>query len=321
MIITNFSKGEHAATVRGLWQYSYGQVLRIQGLRLPTAVEIHFALQETEGESVTRVGVTKDGVTDVVIPDRMLENEGVTYNYNIFVFIYLTDETSGQTEYRIKMPVTSRPKPEAFNTREDAELFREAITAVNEAADRAEAAGTLGQSFAVGGTETREGEDTDNAKYYAIEAGRSRNAAEEALLAVQKAQNNAEDAEAWAKDYADQAGQFAAIAEVAAEAARRDAEQTAADRIQTEKDVAQTAADREATAADREAVETAAAQALQDIGAAKETAVGAVNDTGEEERKKISTATNALLEQINRITFSLNTEDGGLDIIIYEEVT
>lgn len=29
-------------TAAGLWQYDYGQILRLQGIKLPTAVEIHF---------------------------------------------------------------------------------------------------------------------------------------------------------------------------------------------------------------------------------------------------------------------------------------
>ena len=41
---------------RGLWQYDFGQVLRIQGGNLKSAVEIHFSLQETGGEAVTRIG-------------------------------------------------------------------------------------------------------------------------------------------------------------------------------------------------------------------------------------------------------------------------
>ena len=66
-------------TAAGLWQYDYGQILRLQGIKLPTAVEIHFSLQEKGGESVTRIGTTKDGVTDVVIPDSMLENDDTTF--------------------------------------------------------------------------------------------------------------------------------------------------------------------------------------------------------------------------------------------------
>ena len=41
---------------------------------------------------------------------------------------------------------------------------------MNEAADRAEAAGTVAKSWATGGTGTRDKEDIDNAKYYAEKA-------------------------------------------------------------------------------------------------------------------------------------------------------
>ena len=137
MIIVDF-KDENYKRVTGLWQWDCGQVLRIQGLNLPKAVEIHFSLQESGGEAKKRVGFTKDGVTDVVIPESMLENEEATDDYNAYAFVYLTDETSGQTEYKICMPVKARPKPEAFDKPEDGEIFREAIKAVNDAADRAE---------------------------------------------------------------------------------------------------------------------------------------------------------------------------------------
>ena len=139
MIIVDF-KDENYKRVTGLWQWDYGQVLRIQGLNLPKAVEIHFSLQESGGEAKKRVGFTKDGVTDVVIPESMLENEESLGNYNIYAFIYLADDTNGQTEYKICMPVKARPKPEAFDKPEDEEIFREAITAVRESAERAESA-------------------------------------------------------------------------------------------------------------------------------------------------------------------------------------
>lgn len=50
MIIVDF-KDENYKSVTGLWQWDYGQVLRIQGLNLPKAVEIHFSLQESGGEA------------------------------------------------------------------------------------------------------------------------------------------------------------------------------------------------------------------------------------------------------------------------------
>lgn len=129
-------------TVSGLWQYDYGQVLRIQGIKLPPAVEIHFSLQERGGESVTRVGTTRDNVTDVVIPDSMLENADTAADYKIYAFIYLADQEIGQTEYKISMSVKSRPKPEGFSKPEDTELFREAINEVNKSATSAQESAT-----------------------------------------------------------------------------------------------------------------------------------------------------------------------------------
>ena len=137
--IVNFKKNEIYADAYGLWQYDYGQIMRIQGLSLPAAVEIHFSLAETGQEALRRVGTTKDGVTDVVIPDSMLEND-VSYGdvYYIYAFVYLTSEDSGSTEYKIRLRVKTRPKPEAFERPEDADLFRDAISAVNDSATRAE---------------------------------------------------------------------------------------------------------------------------------------------------------------------------------------
>lgn len=169
MIIVNFPKNETQRKVfQGLWQYDYGQVLRIQGLSLPPAVEIHFSLQETGGEAATRIGITKDRVTDAVIPDSMLEKETVR-DYLIYAFIYLTDETSGQTEYRISMTVKARPKPEAFQKPEDAELFRDAIKAVNEASERAGDAEKSAEAWAHGREDMPERAE-DNAAFYAAQA-------------------------------------------------------------------------------------------------------------------------------------------------------
>lgn len=114
MIIANINPGETYARAAGLWQYDYGQVLRIQGLSLPPAIEIHFSLQETGGEAITRIGVTKYGVTDVVIPDFILEGAGAIEDYFAYAFIYPSDDNSGQTEHRIEIGVKSRPRPEGY---------------------------------------------------------------------------------------------------------------------------------------------------------------------------------------------------------------
>lgn len=129
-----FDVGTKYTNVVGLWQYDYGQILRIAGLNMPKAVEIHFSLNETHGSSVTRIGITKDKITDVSIPDSMLENENAKQNYNVYAFIFLTDGNSGNTEYRIKIPVKARPKPEAIGGTGETTL-ENIMSAINQIAD------------------------------------------------------------------------------------------------------------------------------------------------------------------------------------------
>ena len=139
MVIVAFQPGEkYAVNYTTLDQYDYGQILRIQGLKLPKTVEVHFSTQETGGTSITRVGVTKDGVTDVLIPDSVLENGDTTQNYSIFAFVYITDATSGKTEYRAKLEVKARPKPEVPGGNDNPDVFRDAVLAVRESALKAE---------------------------------------------------------------------------------------------------------------------------------------------------------------------------------------
>lgn len=162
----------YAAVYSGIWQWNYGQILRIQGGNLPKVVEVHFSLQDKGGDSITRIGTTVDGATDVPIPDSFLENGGRAQDYKIYAFIYLEDGTAGNTEYKIEMSVKSRPKPEVPGTPEEPELFRETVKAVNAAADRAEQA-------------------EQNAKASATEAGKYAAGASESADAAKKTKEDA----------------------------------------------------------------------------------------------------------------------------------
>ena len=162
----------YAAVYSGIWQWNYGQILRIQGGNLPKVVEVHFSLQDKGGDSTTRIGTTVDGATDVPIPDSFLENGGCAQDYKIYAFIYLEDGTAGNTEYKIEMSVKSRPKPEVPGTPEEPELFRETVKAVNDAADRAEMA-------------------AHNAKASATEAGKYAASASESAVAAEKTKEDA----------------------------------------------------------------------------------------------------------------------------------
>lgn len=150
VVTAAFSPGCRFTQAQGsLWQYDYGTVLHLTGLELPAAVEIHFATVERGGESETRIGVTADGITEVKIPDALLEM-AKTQDYSLYAFVYLDDGKSGQTEYKILMTVRARPKPgeEHPDTEKDHPLA-DAVQAVNAAADRAEtAAGNAAESKA-----------------------------------------------------------------------------------------------------------------------------------------------------------------------------
>lgn len=292
MIIANFCKGDTTKILYGLWQWDYGQVLRIQGLDLPTATEIHFSLQNRGGEAVTRIGTTKDGITDVTIPDSMLENSSSAADYVIYAFVYLTDETSGQTEYKISIQVKARPRPEAFDTPEDTELFREAIQQVNDSADRAEAAKKAAEGYANEANKDAE-ETAANRKEVERLVESVSGIGEDVKLVAdykQAAQTAAQDADTSAK--AAQTAQTAAeTAKEAAETAQRAAEtaakntsedktaveQAKADVWTMQSQVAQDKTDVEQTKA---SFELTAQQAVADVNNAGQTQTDRVEDTG-----------------------------------------
>lgn len=143
------------ASTLGVWQYDYGQVLRITGPELPPAVEVQFSLDEKSGETLSRVGTTVDGVTEVKIPDELLTHSA-TSNYRIYAYIYLTDETSGNTKYEIIIPVRVRSKPTSptEDPETDPDLFRETVVAVNASAERAENAASSATESAASAEET-----------------------------------------------------------------------------------------------------------------------------------------------------------------------
>ena len=127
------------------------------GPELPPAVEVQFSLDEKSGETLSRVGTTVDGVTEVKIPDELLTHSA-TSNYRIYAYIYLTDETSGNTKYEITIPVRVRSKPTSptEDPETDPDLFRETVVAVNASAERAENAASSAMESAASVDETLE---------------------------------------------------------------------------------------------------------------------------------------------------------------------
>lgn len=310
MVTAVFTDNDDYARTYGLWQWDYGQQLRIEGLHLPTAVEIHFALQETGGEAITRVGTTKDGVTTVTIPDSMLEGNRATWTadkaYNIYAWVYLSDKLSGETIKRITMQVKSRPKPEAFEAPGDGEIFHEAIEAVNDAAKRAEEAGDKAVSAAdeakAAATQTAEHLQVVQGLAEQVETNADTVAQDKQTVTGMLSQTQQAASDAALSAQAAKLSETAAVqaqtgAEAAEDTARQYAEETEADRQAVANDKQTVTQMREAVAADRQAVEQTAAQfgqtaqdALTAIGQAQSTAVGAVKAEGQKQTTAVQEA-------------------------------
>ena len=314
MVTVVFNPGDTSASkYSALSQYDYGQVLRIQGLNLPAAVEIDFALQPNGGTSVPRIGITKDGVTDVVIPDSMLENNDGTKDYSIYAFVFLTDATSGQTEYRITLGVTARPKPEVPGGTDNPDIFREAVQAVREAAEQAAESEKQAEGWAHGREDLPE-RAKDNARYYAGQAQEdSRKTAEdrkeverlvesvsgidEQVAKVEELSKNAQEAATRAETSAEQGEIHKQAAQNASTAAQAAAGKTAEDRaaVQKAKEAVEelsTQVQENKDSVDKTAQEftLTAQQALVDVNNAGQTQTDRAQTAGETAVRDIQTA-------------------------------
>ena len=278
----------------GLWQYDFGQVLRIQGGNLKSAVEIHFSLQETGGEAVTRIGTTKDGVTDVVIPDTMLINDDIDDKYNIYVFIYIADRESGETEKKFALEVKSRPKPEAFDATEDKKLFEEAIKAVNESAERAE---TAEQQAAKHAEQTKADAQKTTADRQEVEKlvesvsgiGEQVQAVKEYKDQAQTAATNALLSEQKSEQAKESAIQAQANAETAEDMAEQHVLEVAGDKSEVERLATQVRQDKSSVEQTVQGFGNTAQQAIQSVQSAGTQAVGEVNTTKTDAVKAVQT--------------------------------
>lgn len=168
-----------------LWQYDYGQILRISGKEFPKVAEVQFSLQQSGGHTLDRIGTNDNGVLSVQIPNELLLNKGETNDYTIYAFVYLSGDGSGNTKYMIQLPVESRPEPTdpSEDPAIDPSIFKDAINAVNASAERAETA------------EKSAKESAENAKVYADDARKSKevveNARDDAVANIGKAKESA----------------------------------------------------------------------------------------------------------------------------------
>ena len=234
VIIAKFNERERRCVVGPLWQYDYGQILKITGVELPALYEVHFA-NDPRGTAKIMHG-TEEGVA---IPDEYL-----TSGASVFAWLFLhTGQDDGGTEYQVEIVVRRRAKASAEvptpvehdviseliadmtvaseGTRVAKEEAVSAAESASESRVAAEDAVLAARSYAEGGTGTRNGEDTDNAKYYASQASQTVSSALQDIAdakdeAVSAVESHAEDALSYKNDALD--------AKEGAESAKADAE-------------------------------------------------------------------------------------------------
>lgn len=311
MVVAEFKGNETTKYVGDVYQYDLGQVLCIKGLNLPKFVEIDFALQETGSTTESKVGITKNGVTEVEIPNHMLINNDIDMNYMIYAFVYLTDKTSGETIRKIRISVNARSKPENFTAPEDTKLFQEAIKAVNDAADRAE---TAEQQSAKHAEQTKlDAQQTTADRQEVKKLVESVSGISEQVETVkgyaeqtQTAATNASLSERASEQAKEAAVQAQAGAETAEDMAEQHALEVAGDKSEVERLATQVRQDKSSveqtkTAVDKTAQDftLTAQQALADVNNAGQTQSERVQQVGQDAVADVNTAKTQAVETVN----------------------
>ena len=131
IITANLSHGKQYVTA-SRYMEDYGQVLKIEGMDLPSVYQVDFSNNLMRGNSKTNIG-NADGVA---IPD-----EYISTGRDVYAFLYLTGDMWGRTIATIRIPNKTRPKRTSeIPTPTQQGIIDQAIAALNDAVERAEEA-------------------------------------------------------------------------------------------------------------------------------------------------------------------------------------
>ena len=131
IITAKFCSGSNQTWTDEAWQYDYGQVLRLEGLELPDAYEVHFSNAPINGNAKPQIG-NADGVE---IPDEYFES-----GEPIYAWLFLHQgEDDGETEKMVTIPIKKRSKEvNEQPTPVEQSAITQAIAALNIAVEKAE---------------------------------------------------------------------------------------------------------------------------------------------------------------------------------------
>lgn len=128
IVNAHFTKGKMFIT-RPIFQWSYGQILRLKDFDLPEYYEVHFSNDPEAGDALIIIGDAEG----VAIPDEYLTTGNDVYAW----LMYHTGTEDGETIFKIRIPVIRRAKPsDGEPTPEEKSVISQAIALLNAAIER-----------------------------------------------------------------------------------------------------------------------------------------------------------------------------------------
>ena len=126
IITANLSHGKQFVTA-SRYMEDYGQILKIEGIDLPSVYQVDFSNNLMRGTSMTVLG-NADGVA---IPD-----EYISTGRDVYAFLYLTGDMWGRTIATIRIPNKTRPtRTNAIPTPTQQSVIDATIAALNDAVE------------------------------------------------------------------------------------------------------------------------------------------------------------------------------------------
>lgn len=195
VITACFPCGEKSAVTEKRWQWSYGQILKFQGIPdLPDVFNVHFSGQPSAGTAKSWPAQN----AQVEIPNEYLETGGPVYAW---IFLHEGEE-DGETVYDITIPVKRRPQPtDEPITPTQQSAIDTAIAILQSSAATASEQATIATEAAETATGAVDAV-TEAARDAAQSALSASNAATIAQTAQRAAEQSATDADMWAREAA-----------------------------------------------------------------------------------------------------------------------
>ena len=203
IITANLSHGKTYVTA-SRYMEDYGQVLKIEGIDLPSVYQVDFSNNLMRGTSMTVLG-NADGVA---IPD-----EYISTGRDVYAFLYLTGDMWGRTIATIRIPNKTRPtRTDAIPTPTQQSVIDATIAALNDAVESTAADAEQTASDAARAEAARTAAETaeDNAEASATSAAQSEANASTSASTATAAATSASASASSAATNADRAEQAAA---------------------------------------------------------------------------------------------------------------